>query len=161
VDRETAYGLANLWHELPEVEQPGNTYERMTGAVRRFLPDSVRASAGTVNGIPAVVAFDTKSFYVIQSEPAEEAPDSVLLAARYPVNCAETAIEVRDRLASDHRGPEREWTFVFGPRCPVTIRTYPGRNSGWPEDAISDSELFARELAEELGWRAPFEDRRQ
>lgn len=161
VEREDAYELANLWNDQPEVEQPGNAYERMTGAVRQFLPDDVRGSAGLVNGVPAVFAFDAESFYVIQSESSEEAPNSVLLAARYPVNPAETAVEVRDGTATDHRGQAREWTFAFGQRPPLTLRTYLGRNTGWPEDATTDSERFARELAGQLGWKAPFERKRQ
>lgn len=160
MEREAAYELANLWHELPETENPNDAYDRVAAAARQFLPEDIRGSADAVNGVAAVVAFDADSFYTIHPDPSEDAPSSVLLTARYPMDAAATVVGVRDGIVNDRGDQVREWTFTFGQLPPLTLTTYLRRSNDW-SGGVSDSERFARELAERLGWKAPFEYKRQ
>jgi hypothetical protein len=160
VDRKAASELANLWHELPEVEEPGNAYEQMTAAARQFLPDSVeRGSAGVVDGHPSIVAFDASCVFILRPDTSGASPSPALIARRYPLDADQAAVHVREQVEPASGALVRSWIFNLAPELSLTLRTYVRRSIGW-DDGPSDSEFFARALAQRVGWNAPFERQR-
>jgi hypothetical protein len=105
------------------------------------------------------VAFDASGVFVVRLDTSGASPSPALIARRYPLDADKAAVDVREQVEPASDGSIRLWDFNLAPGVSLRLRTFV-RRSGGRDDGPSDSELFARALAQRVGWNAPFERQR-
>jgi hypothetical protein len=158
--RETAVELANAWYDLVEHSgAAGDHYSRLQGVLTSLLPEEVdHGAAGPVDGEMAVMAVKDGRLFVVRPKPGDAA------RAEMQVEClalvpSEVAIAVtdnpQDMADADPPGHFRRWEFIWRSGTRATLLGEVRRMRQWRGDGPDNAELFARAVAQRLGWDVP------
>jgi hypothetical protein len=151
--------LAEAWYEL--LERTGtvdNRYGRLRSVVSALLPKQLDyGAAGTVDGEAVVMAVRDQRLLVVR--PTGTGDDTEVRLDAYPLSPHEVSISVTDNPADTagarNAGPFRRWEFTWSSGARVTVLGELWREEQWRTPGPDASELFARQLARQLGWPIP------